>query len=1074
MNCCGQVVRSSPPPWRGLLFIFIFHCNGSPHCGPPVENSLTVFFNISIWRDGSASMSSASSPAYPANPTTPPYTDNLEWITAYLTIHSLSVPSRRYSFLLWIVVVFVFLVFAILHWTGARGGVLGAYWSKWALPRRSWKKHAGLRLGTRQTSPSNRKAVFLPSNAQLLAMFGMTLVSLALALVGPDYIAPTFKVWQFAKRDLSQSHTPVQPHSLYDASTFDPYIPQYTIPKSLWSSSARFGQIAFALFPLCIIFALKAPPFALFAIPFMIQLFFDKLVWLHRWSGRLIWFMTSVHVVLWSIQLARDHDPNTGRPAYLQAFTYQPFLFGWTAFALLTLIVLLSLHPIRRHFYESFYFMHILLVPLTLLTAGLHHPTIGFWCWVAFAIWVGERLWRLTWWVYSNGFAYNAPSAPAPSDYNSWEMDRLQQLQSDSLPPHPFVEANVKRTSSPLDPYYDYDHGSPIPLLSGASPRSSSRLSHAIEELAPARNPLPPPSYVPPPGYAHAELLPGRTIRLRLITPRFLPWAPGQHFLIHIPSVSRFTSHPFTCASICDEQAQDHEGRLMVFLIRVRKGWTQDLWDMVSRMIANHSRGDVSSLKSTSLPTGGALLRAFVDGPFGSSVRARWGDYSTAIIITGGSGVSFGLSVLQYLCLCLSGRDGQHLGGRPGGFGQKGFVMRRIRFVWLLREYSHVQWCASILRRCMSMVPSLQVDIYVTNFKPVLAKLPTPLSPVLSPSRLRFVSTPAIDELEPPHPSFARDGRNHSRSSSSASVDSHESCESDVDLSYYGGEHSDANDVPEDLNLAHETNILELTNFEGEEDMTTPSEKNLSLKLKKEGRLRRMQTRRLGKVAGLRKDLEPSQIYNHLRSQPDHRAPLLRTSRQSVLSTNSNDRLIPVSPLSERPLSALSESDLSNSPVQRYGDSPHRSRPPSSLANILEYSTVSWVAPPPVIEDGPPPSPRTRTQWDDKSEAERSRPYLPPIMTNGPPDLPGLEIDEQEAKEVDIMSEHARPGKPKLDKVIADEVEQSGGSVVVACCGPSSLDAMVRKIIAKQINPKRIRQGDMRGLITLVSEEFEY
>ncbi|KAI6045785.1 ferric reductase like transmembrane component-domain-containing protein [Pisolithus marmoratus] len=971
-----------------------------------------------------------SSTAFPANPTTPPYTDDLEWTTAYLTIHSLSVPSRRYSFLLWIIVVFIFLAFAILHWTGARGGVLGARWSKWTLPRRTWKKHAGFR--TRRAAPKSQKAVFLPSNAQLLSLFGMTLVSLALALVGPDYISPTLKVWQFAERDISQSHT------LYDASTFDPYIPQYTISKSLWSSSARFGQIAFALFPLCILFALKAPPFALFAIPFMIQLFFDKLVWLHRWSGRLIWFMTSVHVVLWSIQLVRDHDPITGRSAYLQAFTYQPFISGWAAFALLTLIVVLSLHPIRRHFYESFYFVHILLVPLMLLTAGLHHPPIAFWCWTAFAAWTGERLWRLTWWVYSN------ESEPPPSP--------------------PFAEVDAKRTSSPLDLYYDSDHGSPTPLLGGASPRAQFTPFAYSSAAASIRS--------------SSRLCTRRTLArthgpTTANTPRPLSWAPGQHFLVHIPSVSRFTSHPFTCASVCDERAQGHEGRIMVFLIRARMGWTQDLWDMLSRMIANQSRGDVSSLKLASLPTRGAVLRTFVDGPFGSSVRARWGDYSTAIIITGGSGVSFGLSVLQYLCLCLSGRDGRHLGGHPGGLGHQGFVTRRIRFVWLVREYSHVQWCACILRRCMSMVPSLQVDIYVTNFKPVPAKLPTLPSPAILPSRPRLASSPVIhEELEPPHPSFVRDQPRHSHSSSSDSDDSHESYESDVDLSYYPGECSNGDEVPEDMGLAHETNILELTNFEGEEDMATPSEKDLSLKLKKEGRLRRLQTRRLGKTAGLRR--EPSQTYGHLRKQPDQCPPPLRIPRQSMLSTNSNDRLIPISPLSERPLSATSESDLSVSPVQCYADSPSRSRPSSSLVNVAECPTVSLVVPPPVVKDGPSLSLGARSHWDDKSEAESSRPSLPPIMTNKPPDLLGLEIDEHEAREVNIMSEHARPGKPKLDKVIADEVEQSRGSVVVACCGPTSLDAMVRQIIAKQIKPERIRRGDMRGLITLVSEEFEY
>lgn len=238
--------------------------------------------------------------------------NTLEWITAYLTIHSLSVPSRRYSFILWIAVVFIFIVFAALHWTGSRGGVYGAVWSKWSLRRRSWrKKHA-----------KTHQPISLPSNAQLLSLSVLTLASLALTFVGPDYLAPKTKVWQVHARA-------VPPSQLYDTSTFVPYMPQYTIQKSLWSSSARAGQIAFALLPLCVLFALKAPPFAIFAIPFMIQFYFDKLAWLHRWAGRLIWLLVFTHVLLWSIQLAKDVNPSTGRVAYVYAWSYTPFIYGW-------------------------------------------------------------------------------------------------------------------------------------------------------------------------------------------------------------------------------------------------------------------------------------------------------------------------------------------------------------------------------------------------------------------------------------------------------------------------------------------------------------------------------------------------------------------------------------------------------------------------------------------------------------------------------------------------------------------------------------------------------------------------
>lgn len=264
--------------------------------------------------------------------------DGLEWITAYLTVHSLSIPSRRYSFLLWLAILVVFLAFAILHWTGSRGGSFGATWSKWALRRRTWRKKHTLALA-QSTNQPHRQPVSLPSNAQLLCLTVLTLASLAFASAGPDYLAPTLKVWQIQARTS-------YPSDLYDASAFVPYIPQYTISKSFWSSSARVGQIAFALLPLCVLFALKAPPFAIFAVPFTVQLYFDKLAWLHRWAGRLIWFLASIHVAFWSIQLAKDVNPSTGRIAYVYAWSYTPFIYGWIV---RKLVLLLQPACLSRH-----------------------------------------------------------------------------------------------------------------------------------------------------------------------------------------------------------------------------------------------------------------------------------------------------------------------------------------------------------------------------------------------------------------------------------------------------------------------------------------------------------------------------------------------------------------------------------------------------------------------------------------------------------------------------------------------------------------------------------------------------
>ena len=88
-------------------------------------------------------------------------------------------------------------------------------------------------------------------------------------------------------------------------------------------------MIAFALFPLCVLFTLKGTPFALLSLPFTFQLHFDKLAFLHRWTGRIIWLLTTSHVVLWSVELLKDRRPDTDKLAYTYAWAYSKFIYGW-------------------------------------------------------------------------------------------------------------------------------------------------------------------------------------------------------------------------------------------------------------------------------------------------------------------------------------------------------------------------------------------------------------------------------------------------------------------------------------------------------------------------------------------------------------------------------------------------------------------------------------------------------------------------------------------------------------------------------------------------------------------------
>lgn len=265
----------------------------------------------------SSSIAAPSFNVLSPNPTAPSSPDDAEWIAGYLTIHFLSKPAWWYTYIFWFVIAGAVLTFSILHALRVRGGYIGAWWSKWSLRRRTWRKKHALALAAKKGQP-HRQPQALPSNAQIASLTAVVLLSLAVAYIGPDYIAPGYHLWNaqdapsasLSRRDLSE------------------YVPQYTVAKAWWTTAARTGQIAYALFPLVVLLALKARPFALFALPFLTNLHFDKLAWIHHWCGVLVWAITTLHVISWTVQLLKDHRSETGKMAFAYAFKFPNFVYG--------------------------------------------------------------------------------------------------------------------------------------------------------------------------------------------------------------------------------------------------------------------------------------------------------------------------------------------------------------------------------------------------------------------------------------------------------------------------------------------------------------------------------------------------------------------------------------------------------------------------------------------------------------------------------------------------------------------------------------------------------------------------
>ncbi len=132
-----------------------------------------------------------------------------------------------------------------------------------------------------------------------------------------------------------------------------------------------------------------------------------------------------------------------------------------------------------------------------------------------------------------------------------------------------------------------------------------------------------------------------------------------------------------------NEVLVSHNGLELVILIRAKKGWTRRLWNV-------HREG--------SMPWVGVHFRTLIDGPFGSTARTRWGDYSSVLVVAGGSGVSYGDSILGYYCLCMSGRDGRYL---AQGSAEVAWATGRMSYGLFENTVSSLVFSSSNILKCL-------------------------------------------------------------------------------------------------------------------------------------------------------------------------------------------------------------------------------------------------------------------------------------------------------------------------------------------------------------------------------------
>lgn len=335
----------------------------------------------------------------------------------------------------------------------------------------------------------------------------------------------------------------------------------------------------------------------------------------------------------------------------------------------------------------------------------LLYRTLAPYCWIALGLWGGERVCRLALWFYINGSPFKKlvlrPTSDSSSDSEkphqrdasrpeSAEIDEAQPSEADYFRADYVNQYSPERSESELPPLTPPQHQPSLPqtpsmtrhsLASEAdfpqewtSPTLAGSEKHLNAVAAAAIRPTMFDWRSIPSGYALAEALPGKTIRLQLHVPHRIAWRTGQHVSLTIPSLRFWQGHPFTICSADDRitkrsQGFKNGGSYVQVLARVKGGFTKALWNKITGL--------------TEASPAPVLLRTQIGWPMGSNKGSRIQDYSTVVIVCGGSGITFGMAVFEHACWALA----RKLEGNV--------KVNRVHLVWLLRDFgAHLLPCA--------------------------------------------------------------------------------------------------------------------------------------------------------------------------------------------------------------------------------------------------------------------------------------------------------------------------------------------------------------------------------------------
>ena len=196
------------------------------------------------------------------------------------------------------------------------------------------------------------------------------------------------------------------------------------------------------------------------------------------------------------------------------------------------------------------------------------------------------------------------------------------------------------------------------------------------------------------PGQARMDCLDNDATMIRVSSRHVKNWSSGAHVLLSIPRFGFGQSHPATILST----PTSHNGDL-VFILKAHKGFTR-------RILRAASVPFTGLPKSEFISSAPRAHVAFIDGPY-SSYHPNFTTFDTLILIAGGTGITFTLSILL------------DLAERAAAFQSQSFLpLRAIHFTWIIKRKSCLNWIsdelASISQRLERAKIALTMRVFIT------------------------------------------------------------------------------------------------------------------------------------------------------------------------------------------------------------------------------------------------------------------------------------------------------------------------------------------------------------------------